>query len=101
MSLVEDFEMTADYKGDLALDALVLQDEETQALIGQIHELLLQHSTGDLNGADRQPAKSAIDQTLMWLAHEIVKDMAVLDVRVANFVFTPNVCAVCAAELGE
>jgi hypothetical protein len=89
----------------MAKDAYDLQDEETQAAIDRIVCTLQSYVTGFLNvkvaGASYVPVKidnEYIGYNLLYLAVEVAKDLALLNIRVANFTFPPVLCVVCGAD---
>lgn len=104
-SAVEDFEAVSLVKYEMAQDAYELQDEETQKVIDRIAGTLRSYATGFLNvkvGNVYVPIKVDNDYlgyNLFYLAVEVVKDLAFLDIRVANFVFPPSQCVKCGADI--
>lgn len=105
---VADFKAVSEIKYELAKEAYDMQDEATRLAIDRIMETLQVYATGSIT-VQLSPPKGAmipvrIDNTylgynLLWLAVEICKDLAFLDLQVANFQFPPSQCVSCGAEL--
>lgn len=105
---VENFESVSELKFELAREAYDVQDEETQRVIDRILATLQTHATGYIT-VQLQPPHGAIypvkisneylTYNLLWLAMEVVKDLALLDIRVASFEFPPSLCTKCGAEI--
>lgn len=104
-SVVEDFEAMSLVKHEMAVDAYELQDKETQAVIDRIVATLRQFATGFITakvGGTYVPVpidNKYLGYNLLYLAVEIVKDLAFLDIRVATFEFPPSLCVKCGAEV--
>jgi hypothetical protein len=104
-SFVDEFTSLSEVRLDMALDAYSVQDEETQAVIDRIAATLQQYATGYVTAKVGKAAiPVAIDNDLLgynlfYLAVEIVKDLAFMDIRVAEFEFPDQVCASCGIEL--
>jgi len=105
---VEEFKMVSEIKYELAKDAYDLQDDETKAVIDRIVDTLRQYASGyitiQLNPPEGAMVPVKIENkylgyNLLWLAVEIVKDLAFTDIRVANFEFPQSLCAQCGAEI--
>jgi hypothetical protein len=78
------------------------QDAETRAALNIMVERIVSISTGlisiQVKGEGRVAARvpaDAMQKNAMYLATEIFKDLAMLDIRVANFRFDPRFCAQC------
>lgn len=106
---VEQFKSVSEIKHELAMEAYDLQDKATQTVIDKMVDTLRTYCTGYIN-VQLQPPTGALVPVkisneylgfnLFFLAVEIVKDLALLDIKVANFKFPPSMCATCGAELG-
>jgi hypothetical protein len=106
---IEQYKSVSEIKYELAKEAYDEQDAATQAVIDRMVETLRTYCTGYINvqlqpptGA-RVPVKLTneyLGYNLLFLAVEIVKDLALLDIKVASFRFPKSMCAVCGAELG-
>jgi hypothetical protein len=104
-SIVDDFKMLSEVRQEIAKDAYDAQDEITQRTIDRMVATLQQYATGYITAkVGRTAVPVAIDNdyigmNLFYLAVEIVKDLAFMDIRVAEFEFPEQVCANCGIEL--
>jgi hypothetical protein len=99
----------SEVKYEIAREAFDLQDDKTKEVIDRMVETLRNYTTGYIN-VQLQPPTGALvpvrldneylGYNLLFLAVEIVKDLALLDIKVANFKFPPSMCVKCGAELG-
>lgn len=105
---IEEFKSVSEIKHELARDAYDLQDSETKATIDRIAATLMQYASGYINVQLNPPSGSIVPvkienkylgMNLLWLAVEIVKDLAFVGVQVANFEFPESLCASCGAEI--
>ena len=106
---LEEYKLTSEIKYELAKAAYDEQDKATQKVIDRIVDTLRGYCTGYIN-VQLQPPTGALVPVkldnrylgfnLLFLAVEIVKDLALLDIRVASFQFPQSQCAKCGAELG-
>lgn len=79
------------------------QDKETQFALDVMVDRIVSISHGMLavkfnNGKDRVVVTippEAIRHNALYMATEIFKDLAMLEIRIASFTFDPNLCAVC------
>lgn len=103
--VIEEFEAVGRVKDEMAHDVIDIQDAETQAAIDIILGTLQTYATGYITpkiGETNVPIKvdnEYITMHLRWLAVEIAKDMALVGIRLGNFVFPKNLCAVCGSEV--
>jgi len=92
----------------LAMRAFDAQDDKTKDALLLMVERLRSLSTGQIriwpNG--RREASivvpiepEQIDQNLMYLATEILKDLSLFDIKVANYEFPPSYCIECGDKL--
>ena len=87
----EEFVTLVDYQHDLAREVYDAQDEETKAAIDKLKATLAQYNTGlSFDIPDKW-----IGIALFVIAVEVVKDLALLDIRVADFAFTEDSCVKC------
>jgi len=106
---IEQYNSVAEIKYELAKAAYDAQNRATRRAIDRIVDTLRVYATGYIN-VQLQPPEGAlvpvkVDNTylgynLLWLAIEIAKDLAFLDIRLADFRFPEALCAKCGAELG-
>lgn len=90
-----EFSALAEYQYEVAMETLDKQDTETQALIQKVYGVLKQHSTGSKLAV----TEDEVDKALFAVAMEVVKDMALLGIRLGEFVFPDNQCAKCGEEV--
>ena len=83
------------------------QDDETRAAIDGIVETLRKSVTGRVNvkvGGKLVPIKVddlTLGYGLLNLAVQVVSDLALTGLRLANFKFDPKVCAYCGTKIGR
>jgi hypothetical protein len=96
-SAVEEFQAVSLVKYEMAKDAYDLQDKTTKKVIDRIMATLQVYATGYITvavGGSVYPVKldnQYLGYNLLWLAMEIVKDLALCGVRVAAFEFPPSI----------
>ncbi len=106
-SALEEFKSVSEVKYEMAQDSYKVQDKDTRAAIDRIHGLLQQHATGYITvkvGKTVVPMKidnQYLGFNLLFLAVEIVKDLAFNGIQVANFEFPPQFCAGCGTPIPE
>ena len=92
----------------IATAALDAQDERTQEAIRMIRDRLSVLATGTIRvfpdgkrnpGHTVQISQVYVDQNLLYIATEIVKDLAFMDIRVENYNFPKVYCAECGDKL--
>lgn len=92
-------------RGRLGQAAYDHQDKQTQAVIDRMRDRLRMGASGlidiRVNGQTRsvQIEQKYLDFNILFIATEILKDMALMDIRVANYEFPPTMCAECGAEI--
>jgi hypothetical protein len=98
---VQVFKEQAAARAKLAMRAYDAQDKETQFAIDTMVERIVAISRGiaafKIKGrrvAAEVPTETIRDNAF-YLATEILKDLALLDIRIANFRFDPQRCAEC------
>lgn len=96
-----EFVMLAEYQHELARETYGKQDKETQKVIDKLVHLLRGYSTGSKfnTNAKLRVAEEHIEMALFVIAVEVVKDLALCDLRVANFVLPKDVCVKCGEEV--
>jgi hypothetical protein len=107
---IEQFHGVSEVKYELAKEAYAIQDIDTKAVIDRIAATLRQHANGYIQ-VQLDPPRGALvpvkieneylGMNLLWLAIEIVKDLAFVGIRVAKFKFPEQVCAQCGVQLPE
>lgn len=104
-SVVDEFKELSEVRQEIAKDAYDVQDEITQQTIDRITATLQQYATGYITAKVNKTAvpvkidNDFIGMNLFYLAVEIVKDLAFMDIRVAEFEFPEQICASCGIEL--
>jgi hypothetical protein len=104
---VEEFEAVTEMKFDIAQASYDKQDADTQKMVDELVRVLTQHATGkitvEVEGVGPMQVK-VDDKFIGWNALYIVMDMlktlALFDIRVGKFVFDSSHCVSCEAELG-
>lgn len=92
-------------RGRLAQAAFNYQDAETQATIERIMDRLVVGTNGvvtiTISGHKKyQPVEMHyLSLNAMWLATEILKDLAFMDIQVANYEFPTMICTECGADV--
>lgn len=105
---LEEFKILTELRMEMAQDALKAQDEETQAVIWRIAQRLAYGASGYIKIRVNPPhggtvpvkiERDMLDANTLFLATEILKDLALFDVRIANYKFPPSFCVSCGAEI--
>jgi hypothetical protein len=105
--VLEEFKMVTELRGEMAQVALDAQDEETQGLILRIADKLAESASGyvmvKVGGklVRVEVESELVKANTLFVATEILKDLALFDIRVGTYVFPPSLCASCGAELLE
>lgn len=106
---VEIFREQTESRAKVAQRLYDSQDTETRGAIDAMAERIVSVSRGLLS-VTPNGSKDAVVVTLstdliqknaFYLATEIVRDLAMFDVRVANFRFDPKLCAQCGVPLSK
>ena len=100
---LERFRALAEKRYEIAMAAYNSQDKGTQQALDRIRDRLVIGSTGlvTVKGQVIQVDIGIIEHNAMYVATEIVKDLALLDIRVANYKFPEVLCAECGATLAK
>jgi len=100
---LERFRALAEKRYEIAMAAYNSQDKGTQQALDRIRDRLVIGSTGlvTVKGQVIQVDIGIIEHNAMYVAIEIVKDLALLDIRVANYKFPEVLCAECGATLAK
>jgi hypothetical protein len=105
---LEEFKILTELRMEMAQDALKAQDEETQKVIWRIAQRLAVGASGYIKVRVNPPHGSfvpvkvdpeLVQANTLFVATEILKDLAMFDVRVANYVFPPITCVSCGVEI--
>jgi len=108
---VEIFQKATKARYDLARKAFDAQDEQTQEVILRIQKMLCVNANGVVrvyfNGNRREGGVAVtvdmdyIEMNAFYMAIEILKDLAMMDVRVAKFKYPESFCAECGVKLND
>jgi len=98
---LDEFVAVSLVKYEMAEEVYDAQDDETRTAINAIMGVLSTYATGNMTikGESIKVPDTALQQNLLYLAVEVVKDLALLGIRVANFEF-PKLCVTCGVEVG-
>ena len=105
---LEVFRAQTEARYRIALAAYEAQDIPTKDALDRIRDRLQTMSTGQIrvfpNGKARDSyvveiSQTLVDQNILYMATEIVKDLAFMDIRVANYQFPTVYCAECGDKL--
>lgn len=105
---VENWKAVTEVRYELAKEAFDFQDEDTQALLQRIVNRLRVGASGVITVKINPPANMSVpvkidqeylDYNLLYVATEILKDLAMFDIQVGTYQFPPSMCVSCGAEL--
>jgi len=102
---VKQFEERAEIRQRVASAAYNAQDAKTKAVIDSIMDQLLLGASGTIRislGKETVAAKvdmEYVEFNAMYVATEILKDLALMDVKVANYKFPAVYCVECGDKL--
>jgi hypothetical protein len=105
---VEEFQAMCEVRYDIAKAAYDAQDDETKEVLDRIRDRLRLAVTGYITVTINPPHSGAvpvkveqkyIDFNLMYVATEILKDLALFGIRVASYEFPETHCVTCGAEI--
>ena len=98
---VENYRVQTEARLQMATEAYEMQDSETREVIDKIRDRIAIAMTGRVktsNGHVFQVSQELMDASILFIATEILKDLAMYDVKLANFKFPPN-CVGCQRKL--
>lgn len=108
---VDLFKRATQARYDLARQTFDAQDEETQEVIYRIQKMLSMNANGyvrfhprgnkRLGSVPVSVGMDYIEMNAFYLAIEILKDLAYMDVRVAKFQFDEAHCIECGVKLND
>ena len=105
---LEIFHAATEARYRIAMVAFDTQDENTKEALRMIRDRLAVLSTGTIRifpdgkrnpGVTTQISQEYVDKNLLYMATEIVKDLAFMDIRVENYNFPKVYCAECGEKL--
>lgn len=95
-------------RGRLAQEAFDHQDAETQAVLSRVRDRLLLGANGIVRFTDEKGRTfhhkvemEYLGHNAMFIATEILKDLALMDVRVAHYEFPLTLCAECNERIAK
>lgn len=104
-AVMKEFEAEAKARYTRAHKAYAQQDDDTQETIDRITTFLLRIARKNMwvgIGNDKivmTIPESTLYHNMFYMACEILKDLALMDVRVSSYTFPANLCAECGIEL--
>lgn len=98
---LEDWLSLTEIRYELAEEAYKHQDAATQILIDKMVLKLRSGATGRvvIDGVSVKVDQVHLDQNLLYVATEILKDLAMFDIRVGTYELPPSQCVGCGAEI--
>jgi hypothetical protein len=105
---VDEFYALCEVRYDIAKAAYDAQDAETKEVLDRIRDRLRLAVTGYITVTINPPhsgqvpvrvEQKYIDYNLMFVATEILKDLGLFGIRVANYEFPETHCVSCGAEI--
>jgi hypothetical protein len=105
---LEIFKRQTEARGQIGQAAYDAQDKTTKNAIDAIRDRLTIIATGNVlvypDGKRNPPvtvriSTELVDQNVLYFATEIVKDLAMMNIRVANYEFPTVYCAECQEKL--
>lgn len=107
VKVMDDFSAEAKARYDKAKRSYNKQDDETQDALDRITTLLCRITRKQMwvsagGRGDRMVMvipEETIYHNMFYMANEILKDLALMDVRVASYTFPAGICVECGKEL--
>ena len=102
---VEEFQEASERRLEIANESYRAQDEKTRLVIDAIQEYLMQGASGTIRVYVGSEAFAAtvdmeyVEYNTLYVATEILKDLALLDVKIANYTFPKGICTECGAKV--
>jgi argininosuccinate synthase len=104
--LVSDWKELAELRHKTSMDIYNVQDEDTKEVLDRIVDRLRLAATGYVTlrlpgGAVKSVRVESeyVGYALLFIATEILKDLAIYGVQIANFDYHPSICAECGAKV--
>jgi hypothetical protein len=107
-SIVEKFQSQTEARYRIAKAAFEAQDDKTQEALQMLQDRLSFIATQEIRvfpngkggaGVVVNVDQDTVDQNLLYMATEIVKDLALLDIRVENYKFPTKHCSECQEKI--
>ena len=105
---VEEFYTVSEMKYEIAKAAYDVQDDDTRDMIDQLVKVLNLHATGYITVTLDPPhggavpvkvEKKYVDFNTLYIVMDMLKTLALFDIRVGKYTFPAAYCAQCEAEL--
>lgn len=105
---VEEWKSLTEVRYEMAKEAYDFQDEETRTLLDRMVNRLRIGASGYITVRVNPPASQTVpvkieqqylDYNLLYVATEILKDLAMFDIRVGTYTLAPSLCVSCGAEI--
>lgn len=108
MEALEEAKAIIEIRHEIAQEAYDFQDEKTKGAIDMIVRRLRLAATATVNVRVNPPRGATVpvkieqqyvDFNLLFIATEIVKDLALCGIKIASYKFPPTFCVACSAEV--
>lgn len=105
LTMLDEYVLVSEFKGVIAKDVYDAQDAKTRTMIDKVQAVLRAKATGIVKfkiGRKEHPlvvSAEAVNANLLWLAVEIVKDLAFVGLRAGGFKYDTAHCFNCGSEL--
>jgi hypothetical protein len=103
---LEDWKLQTEVRYELAKEAYDFQDDDTKEVIDRIVNRLRLGANGfirvrlsDQSSVSVKVEQEYLDFNILYVACEIIRDLALFDVRLAHYAFPPSMCISCGAEI--
>jgi hypothetical protein len=102
---VEEFEAVSEMKYEIAKASYDAQDDDTRKMIDKLVKVLDQHATGHITlslDGDSVPVeveKKYVGFNTLYIVMDMLKTLALFDIRVGKYTFPDMYCSNCEAEL--
>ena len=93
-----EFEMITLVQYESAKDAYDAQDDETKAALDVIKNTIRTYALAETTDGI-EIDEDVLDQALLVLTMQVASDLALLDIKVANYSFPANICVACGSDV--
>ena len=104
---VAEYQAASERRFEIANEAYRAQDEKTRKIIDTIQEQLMIGASGTIRvyaGTEALAVKvdmEYVEYNTLYVATEILKDLAIFDVKIANYRFPEVYCVECGTKIGR
>jgi len=95
---LSEFEMITLVQYESAKDAYDAQDDETKAALDVIKNTIRTYALAETTDGI-EIDEDVLDQALLVLTMQVASDLALLDIKVANYSFPANICVACGSDV--